>query len=44
MQKTPWGNPKSNPRSFPYRYSTRGGEKGGGAYQRRDSSGEVVDE
>jgi hypothetical protein len=44
MQKTPWGNPKSNSRSFPYWNSTRGGEKGGGAYQRRDSSSEGVDD
>jgi hypothetical protein len=44
MQKTPWGNPKYNPRSFPYWNSTRDGEKGGGAYRRRDSSGEVVDD
>jgi hypothetical protein len=43
MQKTPWGNPESNPRSFPYWNSTRDGEKGGGAYRRRDSFDEVVD-
>jgi hypothetical protein len=44
MQKTPWGDPKSNPRSIPYWNSTRDGEKGGGAYRRRDSSSEVVDD
>jgi hypothetical protein len=41
MQKTSWGNPKSNPWSFPYWNSTRGRGKGGGAYRRRDSSGEA---
>jgi hypothetical protein len=43
-QKTLWGNPKSNPRSFPYWNSAHGGGKGGGAYRRRDSSGEVFRE
>jgi hypothetical protein len=44
MKKTPWGNPKSNPQSFPYWNSTRGAEKGGGAYRQRDSSDKVVDD
>jgi hypothetical protein len=41
MRKTPWGKSKSNMWSYPYWNSTLGGEKGGGAYRRRDSSGEV---
>jgi hypothetical protein len=44
MQKTPWGKFKSNSRSYPYWNSTRGGEKGDGAYRRRNSSGEVSKE
>jgi hypothetical protein len=41
-QKTPWGFTKPNPRPFLYLNSTRSGEKGGGAYWRRDCSGKVV--
>jgi hypothetical protein len=43
VQKTPWGSSKPNPRSFPQINSTRGGGKGGGAYRRRDCSGEVAE-
>jgi hypothetical protein len=43
VQKTPWGSSKPNPRSFPQNNSTRGGGKGGGAYRRRDCSGEVAE-
>jgi hypothetical protein len=43
VQKTLWGSTKPNPRSFPQLNSSRGGGKGGGAYQRRDCSGEVVE-
>jgi hypothetical protein len=44
VQKTPWGSTKPNPRSFPQLNSSRGGGKGVGAYQRRDCSGEVVED
>jgi hypothetical protein len=43
VQRTPWGITKSNLRSFLYLNSVRGG-KGGEAYWRRDSSGEVSKE
>jgi hypothetical protein len=43
IQKTPWGFTKPNPRSFPQLISSRGGGNGGGAYQRRGCSGEVVE-
>ena len=43
VQKTPWGSSKPNPRSLPQFNSSRGGRKGGGAYRRRDCSGEVVE-
>jgi hypothetical protein len=44
LQKTPYGFWKSNPRSCPLLNSTRGEEKGGGAYRRRGCSGEVVED
>jgi hypothetical protein len=44
IQKTPWGFTKPNPRSFPQLNSARGGGKGGGAYRRRDCTGEVVED
>jgi hypothetical protein len=43
FQKTPLGFTKPNPRSFSQLNSTHGGGKGGGAYRRRDCSGEVVE-
>jgi hypothetical protein len=43
VQKTHWGSTKPNSRSFPQLNSSRGGGKGGGAYQRRYCSGEVVE-
>jgi hypothetical protein len=43
VQKTPWCSTKPNLRSFPQFNSTRDREKGGGAYRRRDYSGEVVE-
>jgi hypothetical protein len=43
IQKTHWGSTKPNPRSFPQLNSSRIGGKGGGAYRRRDCSGEVVE-
>jgi hypothetical protein len=43
VQKTPWSSTKPNLRSFPQLNSSRGGGKGGGAYRRRDCSGEVVE-
>jgi hypothetical protein len=41
--ENPVGSSKPNSRSFPQINSTRGGVKGGGAYRRRDCSGEVVE-
>jgi hypothetical protein len=43
IQKNPWGFTKPHLRSFPQLNSIRGRGKGGGAYQRRDCSGEVVE-
>jgi hypothetical protein len=43
VQKTPWVFAKPIPRSFSQLNSTRSGGKGGGAYRRRDCSGEVVE-
>ena len=42
LQKTPYGFWKSNLRSFPNGTVAAEEEKGGGAYRRRDCSGEVV--
>jgi hypothetical protein len=44
LQKTPEGFTKSNPRSFPIGIVTAEEESGGGAYRRRDCSGEVVED
>jgi hypothetical protein len=41
--ENPLGSTKPNLRSFPQFNSSRGGGKGGGAYRRRDCSGEVVE-
>jgi hypothetical protein len=41
--ENPWGFAKPNLRSFSQLNSTRGGGKGGGAYRRRDCSGEVTE-
>jgi hypothetical protein len=41
--ENPLGSSKPNPRSFPQINSTSGRGKGGGAYRRRDCSGEVVE-
>jgi hypothetical protein len=41
--ENPLGFTKPNPRSFPQLNNTCGGGKGGGAYQRRDCSGKVVE-
>jgi hypothetical protein len=43
VQKTPWGFAKPNPRSFTQLNRTHDGGKGGGAFRRRDCSGEVVE-
>jgi hypothetical protein len=43
VQKTPYGFAKPNPRSFSQLNCTRGRGKGGGAYRRRDCSGEVAE-
>jgi hypothetical protein len=44
LQKTPQGFAKSNLRSFPNGTVAAEEERGGGAYRRRDWSGEVVED
>jgi hypothetical protein len=43
IAENPLGSSNPNPRSFPKLNSTRGGRKGGGAYRRRDCSGELAE-